>query len=109
MTLRESRISGSFVYPVADGGRPASTVDEMIAAIQNLERKKQEWAEKSIEHRLGFLETMIGDFASLAPEWVEKVITAQHIATDDHAIGAEWMQGPYSVLRNLQNLKQSLR
>jgi acyl-CoA reductase-like NAD-dependent aldehyde dehydrogenase len=109
MALPASKISGSFVYPAADGGRPASTVDEMIAAIQNLERKKQEWAEKSIEHRLGFLETMIGDFASLAPKWVEKVIAAQHIVANDHAIGAEWMQGPYSVLRNLQNLKQSLR
>ena len=109
MTLPISRISGSFVYPVASGGRLASTVDEMIAAIQELERKKQEWAEKTIEQRLGFLETMIRDFSSLAPEWVEQVSAAQHIAGDDHATGTEWMQGPYSVLRNLQNLKQSLR
>jgi hypothetical protein len=81
----------------------------MTAAIQTLERKKQEWAEKRIEQRLGFLETMIQDFASLAPEWVEKVVAAQHIAENDHAIGTELMQGPYSVLRNLQNLRQSLR
>jgi len=108
MKLQESKISGSFVYPVADGNMPASTVDEMIIAIQNLERKKQEWAEKTIEHRLGFLETMVHDFAALAPEWVEKVITAQHIAADDYAIGVECMAGPYSVLRNLQGLKRSL-
>ena len=80
----------------------------MIGAIQNLGKKKQEWAELTIEQRLEFLETMIRDFASLAPEWVEEVIAAQHIARDDHAIGTEWMQGPYSVLRNLQNIKQSL-
>lgn len=109
MTLQATKTSGSFVYPVADGNRPASTVDEMIAAIQTLERKKQEWAEKSIENRLQFLEMMVQDFVSLAPEWVEKVIAAQHIAENDHAIGTEWMQGPYSVLRNLQNLTQSLR
>lgn len=109
MTLQASRISGSFVYPVVNGDRQDSTVDEMIGAIQKLEGKKQEWAEKTIEQRLGFLETMVQDFASLAPEWVEKVSAAQHITGNDHAIGAEWMQGPYSVLRNLQNLRQSLR
>lgn len=109
MTLQATKISGSFVYPAADGDRAASTVDEMIAALQTLARKKQEWAEKTLEHRLRFLETMLKDFASLAPEWVEKVSAAQHIVADDHASGTEWMQGPYSVLRNLQNLKQSLR
>ena len=108
MTLQASRISGSFMYPVVEGDRQASTMDEMIAAIQKLERKKHEWAGLTIEQRLGFLETMIRDFTSLAPVWVEKVSAAQHIAENDHAIGTEWMQGPYSVLRNLQNLRQSL-
>lgn len=109
MTLPASRASGSFVYPVVNGDRQVSTVQEMNAAIQKLKRKKQEWAGITIEQRLGFLETMIHDFASLAPEWVEQVSAAQHIADNDHAIGTEWMQGPYSVLRNLQNLRQSLR
>jgi hypothetical protein len=57
MALPASKISGSFVYPVAYGERTPSTVDEMNAVLQNLERKKQEWAEKNIEYRLGYLET----------------------------------------------------
>ena len=42
-------------------------------------------------------------------EWVERVTAAQRIAGDDHAIGTEWMQGPYGILRDLRCLQSSLR
>jgi hypothetical protein len=82
---------------------------EMDAAIKILAGRRQEWVGNSIEGRLDYLDEMIRDFSALAAEWVEAVTVAQQIAGDDHAIGTEWMQGPYAVLRNLQCLKTSLR
>jgi hypothetical protein len=109
MTVQTSIITGSFVYPAAAGERPASTVDEMEAAVRVLQQHKAEWAGQPIAARLGYLETLIRDFAALSAEWVEQVTAAQQIDGNDHAIGTEWMQGPYSVLRNLQCLRQSFQ
>lgn len=109
MIVQTPKITGSFVYPAATGGKPPSTVEEMDAAIQALQQHKNEWAGQSIPARLNILETLIRDFASVSAEWVEQVAVAQKIAGNDHAIGTEWMQGPYAVLRNLQCLRQSFQ
>lgn len=109
MKVQTPKITGSFVYPVATGGRPASTVEEMDAAVQALQLHKDEWAGQPIAARLGCLETLTRDFATVSAEWVEQVTAAQKIVGNDHAIGTEWMQGPYAVLRNLQCLRQSLQ
>lgn len=107
MTVQTPKITDSFVYPAAAGRMPASTIEEMDAAIQALQQRKEAWAGLSIAARLEFLETLLRDFAAVATEWVEQVTATQRIAKNDHAIGTEWMQGPYAVLRNLQYLRQS--
>lgn len=108
MTTLQTTSPGSFVYPTAEGTVPASTIAELDAAVQVLKEHKEEWRGLPIEDRLAYLETMVRDFSAVAAEWVDQVATAQQIAGDDHAIGTEWMQGPYAVLRNLRCLKSSL-
>ncbi len=108
MNEPQTQSAGSFVYPTAEGTVPASTIAEMDAAVQVLCEHKEEWRGLPIEKRLAYLETMIHDFSAAAAEWVERVTDAQQIAGYDHAIGQEWMQGPYAVLRNLRCLQSSL-
>jgi hypothetical protein len=80
----------------------------MDAAVRVLQAHKDEWAGQPILTKVGYLDTLIRDFAAVSAEWVEQVTAAQRIGGDDHAIGTEWMQGPYSTLRNLRCLRQSL-
>ena len=89
--------------------KPVSTVEEMDAAVEALQQHKAEWARLPIASRLGYLEMLIRDFAAVSVEWVKQVTSAQQIVGNDHAIGTEWMQGPYAVLRNLQCLRQSFQ
>src|SRR4030042_3686375 len=96
------------VYPLTIEKKSPSTIEKMDASIQLLKQQKDEWAGQSITKRLAYLDMLIHDFAALAPQWVDLVTTAQNILSNDHAIGVEWMQGPYSILRNLQCLKRSL-
>lgn len=108
MSQIQATMLGSFIYPAAVGRRPASTVAEMDAAVRLLQEHKDEWTGKPILTKVGYLDTLIQDFAAVSAEWAEQVTAAQRIAGDDHAIGTEWMQGPYTTLRNLRCLRQSL-
>ncbi len=108
MNQTQSALSGSFVYPSANGVMPASTIDEMETLVHGLCSHKDRWAGESIQNRLGYLETMIHDFSALADRWVEQVTSAERIEGDEYAIGVECMAGPYSILRNLQGLKSAL-
>jgi len=99
---------GSFVYPTAAGEIPASTPEQIESALQVLNQHKATWVKQPIPARLGFLETLVRDFAAVAQSWVEKVTAAQNIIGNDSAIGSEWMSGPYTVLRNLRCLQSSL-
>ena len=108
MTVPSTKTTGSFMYPAAVGRRPASTVAEMDAAVRLLQEHKDAWAGKPILTKVGYLDALIQDLAAVSAEWVEQVTAAQRIAGDDHAIGTEWMQGPYTTLRNLRCLRQSL-
>ncbi|MCU0488523.1 MAG: aldehyde dehydrogenase family protein [Anaerolineales bacterium] len=80
----------------------------MDAALRALQQQKETWAGQSIPSKVRYIDALIRDFASVSTEWVEQVTAAQQIAGDDHAIGTEWMQGPYTTLRNLRCLRQSL-
>lgn len=88
---------------------PPTTKDEMDAVLETLRQRKDEWARQSIPVLLGYLQSLMQDFAALAPRWVELVTTAQKTTTDDHAIGTEWMSGPYAVLRHLGCLQRALQ
>jgi acyl-CoA reductase-like NAD-dependent aldehyde dehydrogenase len=109
MSQQTPEIGGSFAYPAAVRNVPASTIEELDAALQTLQQHKARWVKCPLEERMAYLEIMIHDFAVAAPGWVERVVVAQKLAGNDHAIGYEWVQGPYSLLRNLQCLKSSLR
>lgn len=108
MNSTQATTSGSFVYPTAVGKTSPSTITEMDSALEVLRQRKGDWVKQPVSARLGYLETMIRDFAALAAQWVEQVTAAQQIAANDHAIGSEWMSGPYTVLRNLRCLQSAL-
>lgn len=109
MNTAEFMTPGSFVYPNAAGKIPASTPEQIEAALQVLTEHKADWVKQPIPARLDILEALAGDLAAIAQPWVEHVTVAQNIFENDHAIGTEWMSGPYSVLRNIRCLQSALR
>lgn len=99
---------GSFQFPTTTGSVVASTHDEMDAAIATLQEHKQAWARMPARERLAIIDTLMHDFAIVAPRWVEKACEAKGISPDSPVACEEWGAGAWPVMRNLRQLHQSL-
>src|SRR5579859_7756034 len=99
---------GSPHFPSISGSIAPSTRDEMDAAVQALQAHKDEWVTVLNRERIAILERLIRDFAAVAPRWVAACLQVKGIAEDAPTAGEEWAMGPWPVLKNLQQLRQTL-
>src|SRR6266702_2072273 len=106
MTIVTHRGSPSF--PTVLGSVSPSTRDEMDAAVQALQSHKDEWVTRTVRERIALLDRLIQDFAAIAPRWVAACLQAKSVAEDAPTASEEWAVGPWPVLKNLQQLRQSL-
>src|SRR6266480_6336150 len=99
---------GSPSFPTVLGGISPSTRDEMDAAVQALQSRKDEWVTRTVRERIASLDRLIQDFAAIAPRWVAACLQAKSVAEDAPTASEEWAVGPWPVLKNLRQLRQSL-
>ncbi len=98
---------GSPQFPaIADSIQP-STREEMDAALQVLQERKNAWVTVSVKERIALVETLIQDFAALAERWVAACCEAKGISNTPF-VGEEWGTGPFTLLKQLRQLRQSL-
>jgi len=98
--------------PDASGARAAAPPTprlELDAAVDELRRRRGEWAGLPPSQRLALLEGLIADFREIAEEWVATAREVEGMAGGSRARGEEWIAGPYCVLRDLRLLRDSLR
>src|SRR6266567_2638449 len=98
---------GSPQFPTVAGSIAASTQETTDTAIQTLQTHKDAWVAVPISERITILDTLIIDFAAIAPRWVATCHQAKGLATDTPN-GEEWTMGPAPLLKNLCQLRQSL-
>ncbi len=99
---------GSFQFPSVTGSLPPSSQEAMDGAIQELQARKDVWVATPIRERVAILDELIRDFSAGAERWVSACLEAKGIAPDSPSVGEEWVGGPYAVMLNLRQLRQSL-
>ncbi len=99
---------GSPQFPGTAGNIQASTQEAMDNAVQALQANKQNWVTRSIQNRISIIDTIINNFATIAPQWVASSCQAKGIAEDSPLAGEEWMIGTWPILKYLRQLRQSL-
>ena len=100
--------SGSPQFPTFTESISPSTQDAMDAAVQRLQQQKDAWVALTPRKRVALLDRLIRDFAATAPRWVAACMQAKGITADAPTAGEEWTLGPWPVLKNLRQLRQSL-
>src|ERR1043166_3990905 len=99
---------GSPQFPMTTGNIQPSTQQVMDDAVQALQANKNAWVACSIHDRISILETLIHDFAAIAPQWTAAGRHAKGIPETSSLAGEEWMLGPWPILKHLRQLRQSL-
>jgi acyl-CoA reductase-like NAD-dependent aldehyde dehydrogenase len=100
--------SGSPQFPNVVSTIPASTQEEMDRAVEELRLQKDTWVKRSILERVTIINQLINDFAAVAKRWVAACQQAKGIGDGSPFSSEEWMAGPWPVLKNLRQLRQSL-
>jgi acyl-CoA reductase-like NAD-dependent aldehyde dehydrogenase len=98
---------GSPQFPTIAGSIQASTREEMDAALQVLQEYKNAWVALSLRARAALVNSLIQDFAALAERWVAACCEAKGISATSF-VGEEWGTGPFTLLKQLRQLRQSL-
>src|SRR5437867_3099770 len=99
---------GSPQFPTLTESVLSSTQEAMNVAIQTLQSHKDAWVLLTIDDRVAILDDLIKDFAAIAPRWVAGSLQAKGVREDAPAAAEEWVLGPWPILKNLSQLRQSL-
>src|SRR5712692_8931706 len=99
---------GSPQFPTVTGSIPPSSQETMDSTVQTLREHKDAWVALSNRERVAIIDKLIEDFYAVAPRWVAACLQAKGIAGDAPAASEEWTVGPWPVLKNLRQLRQSL-
>lgn len=100
--------AGSIVHPEGRHLYPPSSVEEMDAAVADLQAARQSWAATSIEQRIAYLDGIIARTSAIAERWVRRACEAKGISFDAPVSGEEWHGGPVLMIRNARLLRDSL-
>ncbi|MFC1975663.1 aldehyde dehydrogenase family protein [Chloroflexota bacterium] len=92
---------------VIEGLSPSSQ-QSIDAAVEIVRSHKDEWVALGIRERVDILETLIKDVAATAERWTTLSCEAKGTCLDNSASIEEWLGGPYLILHNLRQLRQSL-
>ncbi len=98
---------GSPQFPTVAG--MVSTQAELDAAVQAVRSQKDAWLAVSVRERILLLDRLLRDFAALMPRWVEESCRAKGAGENASIVSDEWAAGTWPVLKNLRQLRQTLR
>ena len=101
-------LRGSPQFPTTSSSIAPSTQEAMDAAVQSLQARKDAWVALTVRERIAILDQLIKDFTAITPRWVAACLRAKGIAEGSPASSEEWAAGPWPVLKNMRQLRQSL-
>ncbi|MFL5705697.1 MAG: aldehyde dehydrogenase family protein, partial [Ktedonobacteraceae bacterium] len=101
-------LRGSPQFPTTSSSIAPSTQKAMDAAVQSLQARKDAWIALTVRERIAILDQLIKDFTAITPSWVAASLRAKGIAEGSPASSEEWAAGPWPVLKNMRQLRQSL-
>ncbi len=101
-------LRGSPQFPPPSSSIVPSTQEAMDASVKSLQAHKDAWVALTIRERIVILDQLIKDFTAITPRWIAACLRAKGVAEDSPAASEEWAAGPWPVLRNLRQLRQSL-
>jgi acyl-CoA reductase-like NAD-dependent aldehyde dehydrogenase len=87
---------------------PASTREQMDAAVATARAARDGWAAVPPSERVRILDRLRRDFAAVADRWVAASVEAKGGAPGGAVEGEEWIAGPFCVLRNLRLLRGAM-
>jgi len=99
---------GSPQFPTVAGSLPPSDQATMDAAVAALQGKKDAWVALPVPERIRLLDRLIADFYAIADRWVAACLEAKGVGQDSPIAAEEWAGGPYAVLVELRQLRNSL-
>jgi acyl-CoA reductase-like NAD-dependent aldehyde dehydrogenase len=99
---------GSPQFPQAASAIAASDQAVMDDAIAALQARKDTWVATAVPERIALVDRLIADFAAIAPRWVDACLRAKEIAPGTPGVGEEWATGPYTLLKQLRQLRGAL-
>jgi hypothetical protein len=99
---------GSPQFPAISSSIEASTPEQMDGYLRELHAHKNAWVAVSVQERITIIEDLIKNVAAIAPTWVAACCRAKGIANNPDLAGEEWSMGPFTLIKNLRQLHQSL-
>lgn len=88
---------------------PASSLDEVDAAIEALDAKKNAWLEVSAAERATLLDACVLATEKVAARWAEIGAAIKGVGPNDNLAGEEWLAGVMPTIRNARLLANALR
>jgi acyl-CoA reductase-like NAD-dependent aldehyde dehydrogenase len=88
---------------------PATTFEDIDAALARLDSKKEAWRAVSIPERITLLEECIRATVAIAEAWADIGARIKGVAPDHELAGEEWLAGIMPTVRNARLLIRSLR
>ncbi len=85
----------------------ATSPHDMDEALEILAANKVSWSRLAVEECMSFLQMLIDDFVFISDSWVKASLKGKRVQSSE-AVGQEWLSGPFSILRNLKLLKNTL-
>lgn len=99
---------GSPQFPQATSAIAASDRAAMDGAIAALQARKDAWVTVPVPERINLVDRLIADFSAIGPRWVDACLRAKEIAPGTPGVGEEWSTGPYTLLKQLRQLRNAL-
>ena len=87
---------------------PASSREQMDAAVEATYVAKDGWTAVPPAERVAILNRLLADFAAVADRWVAASVEAKGGEPGGAVAGEEWISGPFCVLRNIRLLRDAL-
>jgi acyl-CoA reductase-like NAD-dependent aldehyde dehydrogenase len=100
-------VEGSVVFPSESGEIPATSKENLDAALRTLDDNKETWANMSVEDRVVILDKIKLDLVGVIDPWIEKTLDAKGITSNPFGQSEEWVMVA-ALFRMLRVLRQSL-
>jgi len=101
MTKETEHVDKDGIALIPDRAR----LDKAIGVLQS---SKDTWVDTPLVDRIQLLEAVIQGFSNVAEAWVAKSCSSKKVEIESAKAGEEWLSGPYTILRNLRLLRNSL-
>jgi hypothetical protein len=99
---------GTLTIPEGAPDLPASSREEVDAAVSDLRAHMRSWVDTPVRERIAMLRQAMQDTRAAAQAWALDAAVNKGIDRDSVHMGEDWISGPYATIRNLRLLAETL-